>query len=595
MPGFGYIYIYKLIMNKVSNVIAKFLKKNNIRNVFAITGGAIIHLIHSISSTRGMKCVFNNHEQAGAMGADGLSRFKSSPSCAIATSGPGATNLITGLCCSWFDSIPVLYITGQVTTSRLKKNIKIRQFGFQETEIVSIVDSITKYAKQIRDPYKVLYELEKALYFAKSGRPGPVLIDVPDDIQRMEIDEKKIIRFKIPKITKKRIKNTLNLIKLIQNSKRPTIVFGSGAYKYAKHKELLKFVNKIQIPFLTTWGAKSLLNQHKLNFGTFGTHGTRSGNFCIQNSDLLIVIGSRLSTRETGSPIKFFARDAKIILVDIDINEIKKFKKIKKKIFSFFNNDSIDFINQFLKDAKKIKFLPKKNWLSFNEKCKETFKRKFNNSKSIDPYYFVKKLNDFSLPASDLFVDTGSCVAWIMQDFKCSKNQRIFHDLNFTAMGWALPASIGASTENKRRNILCIVGDGSLMNNLQEMSLINKFCKNFKLFIINNKGYAMVQQTEDEWLKGNHYGTSNKDLIFPNFELISKANNLNYSAIKSTNELRNIKKILNSKRNHVCEIFISPNKQVVPQVKFGYPIEDSHPLLDENIIKDNMIIKTIKR
>ena len=182
-----------------------------------------------------------------------------------------------------------------------------------------------------------------------------------------------------------------------------------------------------------------------------------------------------------------------------------------------------------------------------------------------------------------------------MQDFKCLKNQRIFHDLNFTAMGWALPASIGASTENKRRNILCIVGDGSLMNNLQEMSLINKFCKNFKLFIINNKGYAMVQQTEDEWLKGNHYGTSNKDLIFPNFELISKANNLNYSAIKSTNELRNIKKILNSSRNHVCEIFISPNKQVVPQVKFGYPIEDSHPLLDENIIKDNMIIKTIKR
>ena len=172
---------------------------------------------------------------------------------------------------------------------------------------------------------------------------------------------------------------------------------------------------------------------------------------------------------------EFFKAEQEIILVDIDINEIKKFKKIKKKIFSFFNNDSIDFINQFLKDAKKIKFLPKKNWLSFNEKCKETFKRKFNNSKSIDPYYFVKKLNDFSLPASDLFVDTGSCVAWIMQDFKCLKNQRIFHDLNFTAMGWALPASIGASTENKRRNILCIVGDGSLMNNLQEMSLIMSF------------------------------------------------------------------------------------------------------------------------
>ena len=198
----------------------------------------------------------------------------------------------------------------------------------------------------------------------------------------------------------------------------------------------------------------------------------------LQNSDLLIVIGSRLSTRETGSPIKLFARDAKIIIVDIDIHEISKFKKLKKKIFLSYNNDSLDFINQFMKDAKNNNFFNKKNWVSYNLKVKETFKRKFSKSQNIDPYYFVKKLNDYLLPSTDMFVDTGSCLAWIMQDFKCSKNQNIYHDLNFTAMGWAIPASIGASTDKNRKNIVTVVGDGSLMVNLQEISLINKYCEN---------------------------------------------------------------------------------------------------------------------
>jgi len=583
-------------VNKVSNIIAKFLKKKGIRNVFAITGGASIHLIHSISNTKGMKCIFNHHEQASAMGADGVSRYnKLSTSCVVATSGPGATNLVTGICCSWFDSIPVLYITGQVTTFRLKKKLKIRQLGFQETEIISIVKSITKYAKQIRDPYKILYELEKAVYLSKFGRPGPVLIDVPDDIQRMQVDEKKLIKFSPKKIRRKKIKKTSKVTKLINKSKRPVIVFGSGINKYINDNKLLEFINKIKIPFLTTWGAKSLFNEHELNFGTFGTHGTRHGNFCIQNSDLLIVIGSRLSTRETGSPIKFFARKAKIVIIDIDINEITKFKKLNKKISLYFNNDSMDFIRQFLKDSNKNHFLKKNNWILYNKKLKKEFERKFNNSKNIDPYYFVKKLNDYNSPQNDLFVDTGSCLAWMMQDFKCLKNQNIYHDLNFTAMGWALPASIGASTEKNERTIICIVGDGSLMVNLQEMSLINKYCKNLKLFIINNKGYAMVRQTEDEWLKKKHHGTSNKDLSFPNFKFISKANNLNYISIKKTNDLKKIKKILISKKNEVCEIFISPNCQVVPQVKFGHPIEDAHPLLDESFIENNMIIKSIKR
>lgn len=582
-------------MKKISNIIAKFLKNNDIKNIFVITGGASIHLIHAVSNIKGMKCIFNHHEQAAAMCADGLSRYKKlSPTCAMATSGPGATNLITGICCSWFDSVPVLYITGQVTTFRLKKKLKIRQLGFQETEIVSIVKTITKYSKQIKNPYTVLYELEKALYLAKSKRPGPVLLDIPDDIQRMEVDEKKLIRFSPPKILNKKVKNISKLINLLNQSKRPVVIFGSGISKYIDNKKITEFINKLKIPFLTTWGAKSLLNEHDLNCGTFGTHGVRNGNFCVQNSDLLIVIGSRLSSRETGSPIKFFARDAKIIIVDIDINEILKFKKLKKKILLYFNNDLLDFINKFLMESIKKKIDLKENWIAFNKKLKKNFKRKITYTKFINPYYFIKKLNEFSQQNSNFFVDTGSCLAWIMQDFICKKNQKIYHDLNFTAMGWALPASIGASTEQKN-NIICLVGDGSLMLNLQEMSLVNKYCKNLKIIIINNGGYAMVQQTEGEWLNNQHHGTSCKDLKFPNFALISKANDLNYTSIKKTKDLNKIKKILKSKKNEVCEVFISPEEKVVPQVKFGYPLEDAHPLLNMNTIKENMITKPIFR
>ena len=414
-----------------------------------------------------------------------------------------------------------------------------------------------------------------------------------DDIQRMKINENKLLKFTKPKKKKVRIKNTRHIFELINKSERPTLVFGGGVNQYFDNQNIKKLVNFLNIPFLTTWGAKSLLNDHKLNYGTFGTHGSRNGNFCIQNSDLLIVIGSRLSTRETGSPIRYFARSAKIVLVDIDINEILKFKKLKKKIHFYYNCDSLDFIKKFLSENSNKKINHKKDWIDHNSKWKKVFQRKYDNSNGIDPYFFIDKLKKFSPRESNFFVDTGSCLAWIMQDFKCSKYQRIFHDLNFTAMGWALPASIGASVE-KSKNIVCIAGDGSFMVNIQELSLVKKYCKNLKIIIVNNKGYAMVQQTEDEWLKSKHHGTSSKDLSFPNFKIISSANHINYTSIKNYKDLNKLKKFFKSSDNELCEIFISPQKQVSPQVKFGRPIEDAHPLLGTKFLENNMIIKPLK-
>lgn len=583
---------------KVSDLIIEFLLKKKIQHVFAISGGASIHLIHSAGKNKRIKCYYNHHEQASAMAADGVAKSTGRPSCVFATSGPGATNLITGICCSWFDSTPNLFITGQVTTFRLKKELKIRQLGFQETDIVPMVKNITKYAVQIKKPEQILVELEKAYNLSISGRKGPVLIDIPDDIQRSYIDERNIIK---PKKNKKKILNQKidnkirEFVKIYQKANRPIFIFGAGSNIYQNRKVIKKFIKKFKTPFLTTWGAKSLENKSKFNFGTFGTHGSRSGNFCVQNSDLIISIGAKLGTRETGSPISKWAREAKIIMIDIDNNEIIKFKKLKKKIDFKIILDSKIFFEKLIK--KKIRYNDKLGyWIKKNNKWKKIFNHKITCLKNeIDPYYFLNNISYLLDEKTDIFVETGCTIAWFMQIFKCKDKQRVFHDFNFTAMGWTLPASIGSNLVNKDRNTVAIIGEGSLMMNIQEISTMSKICKNLKIFILNNNGYSMVKQTEWEWLNSKHFGTSFNDLNFPSFEYIAKANKIDYSILKKKNDLKKLKKVLNNKKNYICEVIIPPNKTVVPQVKFGYPIEDGFPLLSQNLLKKEMIVRPLKR
>ena len=583
---------------KVSDIIIEFLLKKKIQHVFAISGGASIHLIHSAGKYKKIKCYFNHHEQASAMAADGVAKSTGRPSCVFATSGPGATNLITGICCSWFDSTPNLFITGQVTTFRLKKELKIRQLGFQETDIVPMVKNITKYAVQIKRPEQILVELEKAYNLSISGRKGPVLIDIPDDIQRSYIDEKNIIKPKKNKniFLNKNIDTKISkFIKIYQKANRPIFIFGAGSNINQNKKIIKKFIKKFKTPFLTTWGAKSLENISKFNFGTFGTHGSRSGNFCVQNSDLIISIGAKLGTRETGSPISKWAREAKIVMIDIDNNEVTKFKKLKKKIDFKIILDTKIFFEKLIK--QKVKYNDKlSSWTKKNNKWKKIFKHKIVCSRNeIDPYYFLDNLSNLLNEKTDIFVETGCTIAWFMQAFKCKDNQRVFHDFNFTAMGWTLPASIGSNLVNKDRNTVAIIGEGSLMMNIQEISTMSKVCKNLKIFILNNNGYSMVKQTEWEWLNSKHIGTSFNDLFFPSFKYVAKANTIDYSIFKKKNDLEKLKKILNKKKNHICEVIIPPNKIVVPQVKFGYPIEDGFPLLSENLLKREMIIRPLKR
>ena len=320
-----------MVMKKLSDVVADFLAEKSVRHVFAISGGASLHLIHSISDHENIDYVCNHHEQSSAMSADAYSRVSGNIGVSIATSGPGATNLITGLCCSFYDSVPVIAITGQVNTTRMVGTTGVRQVGFQETPIVSICQPITKYAVQLTNPNDILYELDKCFHIAKSDRPGPVLIDIPDDLQRSLVDTKTCKRyvptFRTSSDTFPNLSDSFDyILSSLSNSSRPIIIAGWGVHLSNFKTQLIKFAEYFQIPIALTWGAADLLPpSHPLYVGTFGTHGNRHANFAVQNSDFVISFGSRLDTKSTGSPPSTFAREAIKVVIDVDSSELSKF------------------------------------------------------------------------------------------------------------------------------------------------------------------------------------------------------------------------------------------------------------------------------
>lgn len=591
---------------KLSDFVASYLSKIGVDTVFAVSGGASLHLIHSVADNPNMSFVTPHHEQAAAMAADGYARTTNNIGVAIATSGPGATNLITGICCSYYDSVPVLFITGQVSTFRMTGTLGVRQIGFQETPIVEICKPITKYSVTISDPNLILYELEKALSIAKSGRPGPVLLDIPDNLQRAYVDEKELKGY-LP-ISSQRyseadeISGDIDrLMNLILASERPILVGGWGLHLSGTEKQFVSLAESLNIPVVLTWGAADVLsNKHPLYIGTFGTHGTRHANFAIQNSDLVISLGSRLDSKATGTPVNSFARSAKKVIVDIDINELNKFKDSGLTIDIQIHALLQDFFIEISK--KNIQVLRKKYvawsesiqyWRSVSEQFSVSSEK---NSDFVDPYRFIKNFSRSVSPEARVFVDTGCSIAWTMQASEFNGGVRVWHDCNNTAMGWALPAAIGSYFAKKEGPIYCIVGDGSFMMTMHELATIKHHKIPIKILIMNNAGYGMIQQTQDQWLSSNYYASSYEGgLSFPNYEDLAKSFNLDYLTIGNEDMLSEDILRLNSCNNaFICNIIIAKSARVIPQVKFGCPNEDMEPLLPRNVFEKCMIISEDK-
>ncbi len=594
---------------KLSDYVAEYIAKKKVKTVFAISGGASLHLIHSVNDHPNLNLVCTHHEQASAMAADAYSRVTGNLGVAITTSGPGATNLITGICCSYYDSVPMLIITGQVSTTRMTGDTGVRQIGFQETPITEITKTITKYSKTLKSPNDILYELEKATSIAVDGRPGPVLIDIPDNLQREIIDVDNLNKFsKSDLINSHRIypdtKDSLEkFLNLLNKSQRPVVIAGWGIHLSKTEKKFIEFINRLSIPVALTWGASDLISaEDDLYIGTFGTHGMRHANFAVQNADLIISLGSRLDTKSTGSPISTFAREAKKIMVDIDPNELGKFKSFDLFLDLLIQDDLKDFFENFKNFTENYdftKFLYKNNnWLNTISNWEKLFNENKNqkviSDGKINPYDFFKVLSNNFDKESLIFIDTGCSIAWAMQIFNLKEGIRVFHDFNNTAMGWALPATIGGHFADPKKNLISIVGDGSFMMSLQELATVMHHQIKIKLIIINNEGYSMIKQTQEQWLDSKYVASSNKgDLSFPDYKKVAQSFKLDYFELKENNTSM-INTFLSSPNASLMNVIISPEARVNPQVKFGRPNEDMEPLLSRDIFLKSMIIKPLQ-
>jgi acetolactate synthase-1/2/3 large subunit len=547
---------------KVSDFVVKFIENLGVTKVFLVNGGAVLHLVDSISKSKKLSYVCNNHEQASAMAADGYSRVSGNIGVCIATSGAGATNLLTGVAGAYYDSIPLLAITGQVTTSRMKGTSGVRQLGFQETDVVSIFKPVTKYAVTVIDPYKIKYELQKAVYIAQEGRKGSVLVDIPDDIQRMDVDVSKLECY-VPEVyLDLSIPNINNVIYELTRAKRPALILGSGVFLSKAEKEVLTLVDKLQIPVLQTWGATGLLPyNHPLNAGYFGQHGSKVGNLTVQNADLLLVLGSRLDSHMIGSRPSDFAPKAKKIIVDIDSCEADKSNptigiSCDLKLFTIGLN------------AYKFKLNNILEWHCTINSWKQAYANIYGYTYTIDPSIFFYNLSKFVNDDDLILGDTGSSLVWLMQSFMFKK-QRIYSDFNNTSMGWCLPAAIGAHYASGKK-IIATMGDGALQMNIQELSTIRLLNIPIKVFNINNNGYSMMKQTQDDWLGSRYTASAYNDIGFPNFTEVSKAYGIRTEEVILNKDIKDtIKRVLKGNDPVFCNVIIPDTHRISQVVKFG--------------------------
>jgi acetolactate synthase-1/2/3 large subunit len=590
----------------VSDYILKFLSSKGVNKVFLITGGAIAFVVDAFSRNKKIKYVSVAHEQAAAMMADSYSRLGPNFGATMVTSGPGATNLLTGIACSWFDSIPNIHICGQVNTyetSEFKKSTKyVRQVGFQETDIVSMAKPITKFAYRIKTLEEIPFILEKAYQISVSGRPGPVLIDIPMNFQRQKI----ILNLKKNKLIKKETKHSdlkyLKLIKLIKKSKRPSIILGGAIRISNSITKIERLLKEFDIPILTTWsGLDSIGYDHKNYIGTIGVYGNRAANFTVQNSDLVLNIGSRLDTRITGGKPNTFAREAKIISVDIDKNELFKNRGLKN--YDTFNCDLNIFLEKFIKILSKKTNSPisKPEWMKktmlWKKKYPTLSKKDIDQKKYVNPYFFIDSLSK-ELKKDDIVIaDDGAHLTWAVQAFKIKYGQRFFSAWGNSPMGYAFPAAIGASIAKNRKKIICLDGDGSIQMNLQELHTLKKLNLPIKIFVLNNNGYGIIKQFQEIYLGKRYEATvEKKGVSNPNFEKICKAFGIKYIQIKNHKNLKSIlKKVISSKSGIFVDVLIKPDQKIVPKLEFGRPIEDLSPKLSDKDFEEEMVVKTLRK
>ncbi|MBT4079562.1 MAG: thiamine pyrophosphate-binding protein [Candidatus Marinimicrobia bacterium] len=582
---------------KLTDYMAGFIAEKT-DHVFVGNGGCVVHILDSLSNKENMNLVPFVNEQGSSIAAEVHHRVTGNPGVAIATSGPGIVNMLQGIACAYYDSIPAIYISGQVVTGHLKEGRKVRQVGFQEMPVTEMVDSFTKYAVCLTSANDVRYVMERLWWEAQNGRPGPVLLDLPDDIQRAEINPDELRSF-IP--SEEGIDTVLSaevvegIKKAIREAKRPLIVAGSGIKLSGTEEEAVQFIEKTGIPVVTTWSTIDMFTSDtELLVGNFGVSANRPGNFAVQTCDLLISLGSRLDTHMTGANASTFAASAYKIIVDIDSSEIEKENGLVTDLA--VNMDLRKFFKQVTDELPTVEHIGgwRKRIVEWRRKYPICAPEYYRQESKVNPYVFMDLLSKLTKQDDIIITDAGGTLTWTMQGYEPKSKQKLFSAFNHSPMGYAFPAALGAKIIDPKSEVICITGDGGFNMNLQELGTLEIQKLPLKIFILNNKEYGIIKQTQSTWLDSRYVCSDRESGVSsPDFVKIAKGYGIKCESISRHDELEDkIKAVLSYQEGPIiCDVAILENQEILPKLSFGRPLEDMYPHLSKEELEQNMSFK----
>jgi acetolactate synthase I/II/III large subunit len=565
---------------KVSDYIADFLYAQDVKCVFELVGGMITHLVDSLNRQGKIQIVSVHHEQAAAFAAESMARITGVPGVAIATSGPGATNLLTGIGSCYFDSIPAVFITGQVNLKEQKGNRPIRQLGFQETDIVSMAVPITKAFWRVQSPEDIPLILDQAFTSALSGRPGPILIDIPMDIQRSEIVAKiptQVSGADTEELDSQAINEMVTDLKASQN---PLVLAGGGLRSARVANLFRKFVDQVKVPVVNSLMAVDVLPYtHPLRVGLIGSYGNRWANLAIGRADFLLVLGSRLDIRQTGSDIDAFKGNCKIYHVDCEAGEINNRLKGCKAILAHLR----PFLSEVLKSSAGTTFPGRIEWMDEIAKLRSLWSdiKELDGTPGINPNKFFHQLSQASGQAAAFTIDVGQHQMWAAQSLDLSDTQRFLTTGGMGAMGFALPAAIGAAMANHNEPVVMIAGDGGFQINIQELQTIVHHHLPIKMIILNNRCCGMVRQFQQSYFD-ERYQSTLWGYSAPDFVQVAGAYGIAGQTVKSPDEVHSALKTmwLDPKAPFILQVMIDTFSNVYPKIAFGHPITEMDPFAE---------------
>lgn len=605
---------------RLADFVAEFLVSRGVSDVFSVVGGGAMHLNDAFGHHEKLKVTYNHHEQACAMAAEAYARIDNKIAAVCVTTGPGGTNALTGVLCGWLDSIPMFVVSGQVrydTTARyamrFTEGLPLRAVGDQEYDIVKSVEHMTKYAVMLENPEDIRYVLEKAWYEATTGRPGPVWVDIPVNFQGTYIETDDLKGYEPtdedvpPELSDEIIDEVIEKIK---NAKRPVLHAGYGIRLSGGYAEFEKVIKKLNIPIVTYWNAIDLIEDDNLLYtGRAGNMGDRAGNWAIQNADLILAIGTRISIRQVGYNWKTWARCAKVIMVDIDRAEMKKHTiHVDMPIWA----DAKDFLEKMNERLSDKPLFDDKSWLETCKNWKENYpvvtkEQEEYDGEGVNVYAFMKYMSKHLPEGSLTAVSNGACCVVGNQAYVIKKGSRMTNNSAVASMGYGLPAAIGTCIASGGKETICLEGDGSIMMNLQELMTVITNKLPIKIFLINNNGYHSIRLTQNNLFAEKSkigIGSESNDLSFPKFEKIADAFGYRYFSAKSNDEMRKVvDEVLNTDGALMCEIFTDTNQAWEPKSStkrmedgtlVSPPLEDLAPFLPREELESIMIVPLLE-